>query len=702
MAGYIRRNILKALIGAPTIAATPLIASAGNDGAPGQCSERSFLTWAALDSATIVQPGQFVAVEDGGMGGREVIKIVAAGTYDVPPRRRDDDLGFPLVCDLAASGLQAVSQRWAFTSFSEFIEDPRRREAGLLASIPSIGATYRAVAAAGNLGLPNAGGQQWDVLPLPAFDIGYFGANGDGDTDDTDAIQHAIDAAIARNSRQVRIPAGRYRVTNTIIIDQRSSLSILGDGERTTIVQFVNTVPGKALFDATAASSNTHFSDMCFIDAIAGTSTFFKSQDSRPDTDGISHYKDSFERCRIGDFGTGILITTTNPLDGRTHAFCSEPMFFHCRFRNNRVSFRVQNTQAVDITLLGTDIENDDEGESYTFIRDDAGVTFNVFGGSFVGRGIFYDCHQAAGSTALWQAAKLSVTDARFELRRGHNGTVLRPVASRFATHGAIFLDRCLFLAFAQDLELVNFGGKTDVVARSCRVVNGRLMVRQSPTKGITAARAKADGYYESFGSVSVVDSYGMAYEKLASTPYGDFDDIYTGPVVVENSLTDPNGSYVLDDHGFAIAKSATYYGRAVGVGYSKTSRFLYNIDQPRRTFGSIKFILPHGATPVKFFFYKHPYVRKLDVHLNLFAVKDNHDWNNPRSFDVVKDAVPIGSSGSTENRCGYIEAPILLIDSYFDAGDYFQSGFGRWLEGRMYIETEPDGMSGFVGVEYM
>ena len=45
-----------------------------------------------------------------------------------------------------------------------------------------------------------------------------FGAAGDGTTDDTAAIQAAIDAAYASNHEIVRVPAGRYLVTDTLDI----------------------------------------------------------------------------------------------------------------------------------------------------------------------------------------------------------------------------------------------------------------------------------------------------------------------------------------------------------------------------------------------------------------------------------------------------------------------------------------------------
>lgn len=529
-----------------------------------------------------------------------------------------------------------------------------------------------------------------------------FGAVGDGSTDDTSSIQAAVNFAISNGSRRVHIPAGEYKITDTITIDQSLSLYIYGDGERTTQVTFHNATVDKVFWDATAASSNTHFEDLHFVDNTAGTSTCFRAQDDLPDTDGFSHYKDSFERCRVSSFKTGILITTSDPASGATHAFCSEPLFLHSRFKNNRTAFHVQNLQAVDITLLATDIENDDAGESYTFIRDDVGATFNIYGGSFVGKGVFYDCYQATGSTSLWQAGKLSVTDARFELRSTHNGTVLKPVASAFGTNGTISLERCLFLNFTQTLTLVNFGGKTAITVRDCKVTSGSLKVVQSPTTGITSSFVSGDGYYKSFGSIDISGCYGVTYEKGVSSSYGTYDERYTAPAIVKNSMSDPGGSYSIDANGFLTFKSNDYFQRGAGIGSAATSRLVYNMDRPLSSFGSVKFILPQMATPIKFFMFKHPNYRTTDVQYKLYAVKDEAAWVTPGSFDVATDAIQIVSTGTTANTAGYIEYAISLTSSYYDASTYFQSGLGLWTEGRMFAEIQSGSTSGFIGVEFM
>lgn len=533
-----------------------------------------------------------------------------------------------------------------------------------------------------------------------ALSIKWFGAVGDNTADDTLAIQGAIDYAIYKGSLRVHVPAGTYKVTDTITIEQSFSLYIYGDGERTTKMKFHNAVSNKIMFDAASSSSNTHFEDIFFEDNTPGTSTLFEASDDLPDTDGFSHYKDSFERCRIANFNRGIVITSTQPTVGATHAHCSEFLFQHTRFRNNRTAFIIQNIQAVDLTLLATDIENDDSGESYTFIRDEAGVSINIYGGSFVGKGIFYDCTQAVGSSSLWQAGKLSVKDGRFELRATHNGTVLKPVASSFATNGLIVFTDCLFLCNGQTLNFINFGGKTNLVARNCRALNGTLNITQSPTTGITSTLS--GGIYSSFGAVDVQDCLNFRYVKATSSPYGTYDERYTAPVIVTNSQADPNGNHTLDAQGFIVPKNPSSFGRATGISEMQTRRIAYGVDRPLSTFTDVKFILPYATTPIKLFLFKNAHTRTTNVEYKLYAVKDNADWVNPASFDVATDAIEIAHLSGTTNRAGYIEQDINLTSNYYDATRYFQSGFGEWTEGRMFLQIQSGTASGFVGVEYM
>lgn len=91
-----------------------------------------------------------------------------------------------------------ISTRTEFATFAAFIADNRTFTAGTTLTIPSIGGLYQATDSTGNLGLTNAGGQEFDVQFING-DVRAFGAVGDGVTDDSAAValaQAASDCVI--------------------------------------------------------------------------------------------------------------------------------------------------------------------------------------------------------------------------------------------------------------------------------------------------------------------------------------------------------------------------------------------------------------------------------------------------------------------------------------------------------------------------
>jgi len=77
------------------------------------------------------------------------------------------------------------------------------------------------------------------------FNVKDFGAKGDGQTDDTDAIQAAIDAAYKAGGGRVYLPTGEYRVSGgdeasdgALII--KSNVYMAGDGMGETVIKLVD------------------------------------------------------------------------------------------------------------------------------------------------------------------------------------------------------------------------------------------------------------------------------------------------------------------------------------------------------------------------------------------------------------------------------------------------------------------------------
>jgi hypothetical protein len=80
-------------------------------------------------------------------------------------------------------------------------------------------------------------------------DVRHFGAKGDGTTDDTAAIQAALNG-----SNQVYFPAGVYRVTSTITVPVNAVLQ--GDGRRSAIIKVDGAIIGMSRTYATKLPAN--------------------------------------------------------------------------------------------------------------------------------------------------------------------------------------------------------------------------------------------------------------------------------------------------------------------------------------------------------------------------------------------------------------------------------------------------------------
>lgn len=102
---------------------------------------------------------------------------------------------------------------------------------------------------AGTVLAPDAGTGRWSRIREPGLiNVRWFGAVGDGTTNDTTAVQ-AANAAIATTGdfpgAVFYFPRGRYRIAASITVPDY--VTIKGDGRVTTILDFTSLVSGSAL-----------------------------------------------------------------------------------------------------------------------------------------------------------------------------------------------------------------------------------------------------------------------------------------------------------------------------------------------------------------------------------------------------------------------------------------------------------------------
>ncbi len=99
------------------------------------------------------------------------------------------------------------------------------------------------------------------TAPPAKYGLGYFnvkdyGAKGDGSTDDTAAIQAAIDACEAAGGGIVWFPSGSYKITATLTV-QSSGVCPLGASRNSTIIAITGSVDGFA-FGVTGTNQEYH------------------------------------------------------------------------------------------------------------------------------------------------------------------------------------------------------------------------------------------------------------------------------------------------------------------------------------------------------------------------------------------------------------------------------------------------------------
>ncbi len=219
-------------------------------------------------------------------------------------------------------------------------------------------------------------------------------AVGDGVADDTEALQVAFDHISpdwwgdANTSKTVYLPAGTYRITNTLVLSRINSIwgaTIVGDGRKTRIVwdgaeggrilwttgaiytKYVGQVwdgRGKAAIGIDHASLNGYqtvirHQNQNFINFTkAGIQTDQPIIDPNIPTYGVATAEILFQNCLFENCGYGVLI-------GATSYNCYDNSFDGCEFRNCK---RGINCNIGNINVRNCHFESSSETDIFTSV----------------------------------------------------------------------------------------------------------------------------------------------------------------------------------------------------------------------------------------------------------------------------------------------------------------------------------------------
>ena len=183
-----------------------------------------------------------------------------------------------------------------------------------------------------------------------------FGAAGDGSTDDTAAIQAALDAAYGSSSspngssgaiknRPVFFPAGNYKITRALTLKSVMGAHIFGAGRFTTTIQ--NVTSGGSVF-VTNGCEYSRFERLNLI--ASGTNSVCFDLDF--DGNGLPLQSNTFSDIYFQTADIGLRI-------GNSGFMGSENLITNCFFANHRLyGLITKNFNALQQTVIGGNFQN--------------------------------------------------------------------------------------------------------------------------------------------------------------------------------------------------------------------------------------------------------------------------------------------------------------------------------------------------------
>lgn len=230
----------------------------------------------------------------------------------------------------------------------------------------------------------------------PVYNVRDYGATGNGSTDDTTALQAAINAADAAPSGTVYIPNGSYKITGLIVGTGNTSgngavsnVSIVGESELQTQLKYYGSSNGIAL--QLNRNKYARMERFRLSNLTGSRSTTEGIQTSGPSANGTESNGHVWRQLIVEGFHYG---WHTSAGTGATGSTSSEFTLTNCDFSNCDAGIRSFNFNALNINLINCAFSGNTTGvDDYT-----SGVF--VYGGAGSGNGIDFQFN-SGGTQAI-------------------------------------------------------------------------------------------------------------------------------------------------------------------------------------------------------------------------------------------------------------------------------------------------------------
>lgn len=536
-----------------------------------------------------------------------------------------------------------------------------------------------------------------ELIVSDNVNIKQFGAKGDNLFDNYSCINACLNYAV-NNGLCVIVPKGIFITSQGF--DVQKSLTLKGVNQNESIIKLVSDTPD-ILLNIRYASKFYNIENIT-LDGNDKTHTGIRIAGNMQSIVNYgTNWKNYFQNCNIFHFDIGLIFTTdNNVLDGSTMAFASENMFLHCKFKHNHTHIVQENTQSFNNSFYQTDLENDEsdtDDKDYPMIINKAGGYMNFDTCSLIGAGMLYYINTPDNSNLLLQESWLSVQNCRIGMREGHQGNLIyqdsatnlqQNYQKNYINMNNVTINKN-DSGQNQTLNLINYIGRIFVNINALNLVKGEMNVVANSLQGVSNNTFKT----ESVVNLTNINGH-------INYVYGDRtsgNESYTGNFnfqgITNNYDNTPSDGF----RDYSSIASQSKYGYNLN---NAQEHFLACIqEKPEYANDNNGFILPKGMFLTKLCFFKQGTRRTQDLTVNLYMVKDKSNWAGS-TFDLSTDGVLIASLTDNQNKTGYFETNISYSENY--GNDVRTGKISGFEEGRYYIQTTPNNVSGVIGIKYI